>query len=102
MIKTFRLIAGISLAAFIISVFLHNAISGLFGIEEPVFFFIAVIIAPLAFAVGLIVAWWSLSRDYSAGSREILARDGIPQPKVATSMLKSNRFVSILVRHGKR
>lgn len=28
--------------------------SALFGIEEPVFFFIAVIIAPLAFAVGLI------------------------------------------------
>ncbi len=54
MIKTFLLIAGISLAAFIISVFLHNAISGLFGLEEPVFFTIAVFITPLAFAVGLI------------------------------------------------
>ena len=54
MLKTFLLIAGMSLGAFIISVFLHNAISGLLGIEEPVFFSIAVIVAPLAFAVGLI------------------------------------------------
>ena len=54
MLKTFLLVAGISLGAFIISVFLHNAVSGLFGIEEPVFFFIAVFITPLAFAVGLV------------------------------------------------
>ena len=54
MLKTFLLVTGISLGAFIISVFLHNAISGLFDIEEPVFFFIAVFISPLAFAVGLI------------------------------------------------
>ena len=54
MLKTFLLVAGISLGAFIISVFLHNALSGLFGVEEPVFFIIAVIISPLAFAVGLI------------------------------------------------
>jgi len=54
MMKTFLLVAGISLGAFIISVFLHNAISGLFGIEEPAFFFIAVFITPLAFAIGLI------------------------------------------------
>ena len=54
MLKIFLLVAGISLGAFIISAALHNAMSALFGIEEPVFFFIAVIIAPLAFAVGLI------------------------------------------------
>jgi len=54
MLKTFLLVAGVSLVAFIISVFLHNAISGLFEIEEPAFFFIAVFIAPLALAVGLI------------------------------------------------
>ena len=54
MLKTFLLVAGISLGTFIISVFLHNALSGLFEVEEPVFFFIAVFIAPLAFAVGLI------------------------------------------------
>jgi len=54
MMKVFLIVAGISLAVFILSAFLHNAISGLFDIEEPVFFFIAVFIAPLAFAVGLV------------------------------------------------
>lgn len=66
MLKTFLLIAGISLAAFIISVFLHNAIYGLFihffgadfwertGIgDEPVFFFIA-LLSVVVLAVGLI------------------------------------------------
>ena len=54
MLKTFLLLAGISLGTFIISAFLHNALSGLLGVEEPVFFGIAVFIAPLALAVGLI------------------------------------------------
>jgi len=54
MLKIFLLVAGISLGVFIISVFLHNAISGLFKIEEPVFFAIAVFIAPLGMAVGLV------------------------------------------------
>ncbi len=53
-LKTFLLITGISVGIFIISVFLHNALSGLLGVEEPVFFIIAVIVAPLALAVGLI------------------------------------------------
>lgn len=53
-LKTFLALAGISLAVFILGVFLHNALSGLFRIEEPVFFVIATIIAPLSFAVGLI------------------------------------------------
>jgi hypothetical protein len=54
LMKTFLLLAGISLGAFIISVFLHNVVSGLLGIDEPVFFIIAIIISPLALAVGLI------------------------------------------------
>ena len=54
MMKVFLVVAGISLAVFILSAFLHNAISGLFDIEEPVFFFIGVFIAPLAFLVGLV------------------------------------------------
>jgi len=54
MLKTFLLVAGISLAAFIISVSLHNALSALFGTEEPVFFIIAVFVSPLGLAVGLI------------------------------------------------
>ena len=66
MLKVFLLVTGISLAAFIISVFLHNAIYGLFihflgadfwdrvGLgDEPVFFFIALISA-LSFAVGIV------------------------------------------------
>ena len=66
MLKAFLLVAGISLGVFIISVFLHNAIYGLFilwfgedfwtrtGIgDEPVFFFIA-IFSLVPFAVGTI------------------------------------------------
>ena len=54
MLRIFLLTAGISVAVFILSVFLHNALSGLFGIEEPVFFFISIFLAPLGFAVGII------------------------------------------------
>ncbi len=54
MLKTFLLLVGISVGVFIISVFLHNALYGLFGVEEAVFFIIAVIVSPLALAVGLI------------------------------------------------
>ncbi|HEY82093.1 MAG TPA: hypothetical protein G4O01_02245 [Dehalococcoidia bacterium] len=66
MLRAFLLVAGISLAIFIISVLLHNAIYGLFihflgpdfwdrvGLgDESVFFFIAIASA-LAFAVGVI------------------------------------------------
>jgi len=66
MLRIFLLVAGISLAAFIISVFLHNAIYGLFihwfggdfweriGIgDEPVFFIIA-LLSVLSLVVGLI------------------------------------------------
>ena len=54
MFKIFLLTAGISVAVFILGVFLHNALSGLFRVEEPVFFFVSVFLAPLGFAVGLI------------------------------------------------
>ena len=58
--KTFMLIAGISLGAAIISIFLHNAIYALImhfwsaDFEEPVFFIIATVVSPLGFAVGII------------------------------------------------
>jgi len=58
--KTFLLVAGISLGAAIISIFLHNAIYALLmhfwgaDFEEPVFFIIATIVCPLGFAVGII------------------------------------------------
>jgi len=54
MLKVFLMTAGISVAVFILGVFLHNALSGLFGMEEPVFFFISVFLAPLGLAIGLI------------------------------------------------
>ncbi len=53
-LKKFLLIMGISAGAFIVSVFLHNAIYGLFGVEEPVFFIIAVFLCPAAFLVGTV------------------------------------------------
>ena len=54
MLKIFLIVAGSSVAVFILSVFLHNMISEFFEIEEPVFFVIATIIAPLGFVIGLI------------------------------------------------
>jgi hypothetical protein len=54
LMKTFLLISGLSIGAFIVSVFFHSALGALFGIEEPVFFIIAVIISPAALAAGII------------------------------------------------
>jgi hypothetical protein len=54
LLKTFLILAALSLPVFIIGVFMHNALSALFDIEEPVFFVIAVIVAPLVLAAGLI------------------------------------------------
>lgn len=54
LLKSFLVLCPLSLPVFIIGVFLHNALSALFNIEEPVFFIVAVIIAPLVFAVGLL------------------------------------------------
>jgi hypothetical protein len=54
LLKTFLLIIGLSIGTFIVGVFLHNALSALFGIEEPVFFIIAVILSPAALAAGII------------------------------------------------
>ena len=60
LLKTFILVAGISLGVLIISIFLHNAIYALVmhlfdtEFEEPVFFIIATIVCPLGLAVGII------------------------------------------------
>ncbi len=53
-LRWFLSLGGIAIGVFIISVFLHNVISGYIGFEEPVFFVVAVILAPLALAVSLI------------------------------------------------
>ena len=52
----------VAVVAFPICMVLHNAVSAILGIEEPVFFVLAVIVAPLAFAVGLIGVLASLLR----------------------------------------
>jgi hypothetical protein len=54
MLRVFLIATGISAALFILSVFLHNVLSALFGLEEPVFFTLAVIVAPLGFIVGIV------------------------------------------------
>jgi hypothetical protein len=54
LIKTFLIIGVMSLPTFIIGVFMHSALSALFNVEEPVFFVIAVIVAPAVLVVGLI------------------------------------------------
>jgi hypothetical protein len=50
----FGFLLAISPLLFVIGVILHNLISGFFGIEEPVFFLLAVIGAPICFVVGLL------------------------------------------------
>jgi len=67
MLKMFLLVAGISLGAFIISAVLHNALSGLFGVEEPVFFCIAVFVAPLGLVVGIVGSLVLFIRGLVAG-----------------------------------
>jgi len=54
LLKKFSLLTGASAVGFLVFVFLHNAVYGLFGVEEPFFFILAVIICPLGFLVGLV------------------------------------------------
>lgn len=51
---TFLRIAGIGFGAAITSIFLHNVSGRFVGIEEPVFFVIGVLLAPIAMGVGLV------------------------------------------------
>lgn len=53
-LKKFLLVIGISVGTFIVSILLHNAIYGLFGVEEAVFFSIAVFLCPGAFLAGVV------------------------------------------------
>ena len=53
LLRMFLLIAGASIAVCILSAVLHNAIGAIFGTEEAVFFIIALIVAPIGLAVGL-------------------------------------------------
>ena len=54
MLKKSLLLTGGSAVGFTIFVLLHNIVSGLFNIEEPVFFIIATIVCPIAFLIGAV------------------------------------------------
>lgn len=54
--RTFLGIAWISAIAFPVCAVLHNAVDAVFHVEEPVFFLLAVIGAPVGVAVGLLGA----------------------------------------------
>lgn len=53
-LKKFLLLTGASAAGIPVSIFLHNVVSGLFNIEEPVFFILATLVCPIGFLVGAV------------------------------------------------
>ena len=81
-LKAFLQVAGIAAGACIASFILHNVISGLLGIEEPVFFVIAVILSPGAIAVGLIGSLVIFARGLvrkQLTSERVSQRDVVPE-----------------------
>ena len=54
MLKKFLLLTGASIVGLPVFGILHNAVSGLFNTEEPVFFILAIIVCPIGFLVGVV------------------------------------------------
>jgi hypothetical protein len=54
MLNKFLLLTGASAVGLLVCAILHNVVSGLFHIEEPVFFILGLIVCPIAFLVGAI------------------------------------------------
>ena len=54
MSKKFLILTGAFAVGLPVFVLLHNMVSGLFNIEEPVFFIIATIVCPIGFLVGAV------------------------------------------------
>lgn len=54
LLKIFLLLIGSSIGVFIIGAFFHNVFYAIFNTGEPVFFIIAVLLAPATLAVGII------------------------------------------------
>jgi hypothetical protein len=54
MLKLSLIIAALAPLVLAVSVMLHNAISAWLGMEEPLFFVVAVVVAPLAFVIGVV------------------------------------------------
>ncbi len=53
-LKKFLLLTGSSAVGLPVFVLLHNVVSDLFNIEEPVFFIIATMVCPIGFLVGAV------------------------------------------------
>ncbi len=53
-LKKFLLLAGASAVGLPVFALLHNVVSGLFNIEEPVFFIMATLVCPIGFLVGAV------------------------------------------------
>ena len=53
-LKKFLLLTGASAVGLPVFVLLHNVVSGLFNIEEPVFFIMAIFVCPIGFLVGAV------------------------------------------------
>ena len=56
MARRFLTLALISAVAIPVSVVVHNCLAALMHAEEPVFFLIAVVVAPIGLAIGLLGA----------------------------------------------
>ena len=53
-LKKFLLLTGASAVGLPVFVLLHNLVGGLFNIEEPVFFTMAIFVCPVGFLVGAV------------------------------------------------
>lgn len=56
MTRKFLTVALISAVAIAVSVVVHSCLAGVLHAEQPIFFLIAVVVAPLGLAVGLVGA----------------------------------------------
>jgi len=54
MSKKFFILTGASAVGLPVFALLHNVVSGLFNIEEPVFFIMATLVCPIGFLVGAV------------------------------------------------
>lgn len=61
-LRPWAIVVGASAAAMPLAIVLHNLVSVLIGGEEAVFFVVALVVAPIAFAVGILGAGLELAR----------------------------------------
>lgn len=76
-------IAAESIGLFVVAVLLHNVIYGLFEVEEPVFFTLALVISPALFLGALVAAFLPREPEAEPGvlEPEPEAREGGPQSR---------------------